>query len=338
MRFEHRREQALDQASRRFELGRVRADDQLGRLNLITPEMRLAAIKEVKEGALLALSLPLDHPGGGEEENSPRQPPRLFARQWGGEVGYNVRTGKVIGSDDHVVMSLQYSTQWDSLAHVGALFDVDGSGVEVPVYYNGWRAHEHIVGPKGDEPPCAHRLGIENMALTGVQGRGVLVDLVRAFGTGRTMVDYSKLMLAIEQQGVEVRKGDFLLLFTAYGDAVMAMNRKPDEHVLSQTGAALNGYDDRLLEWIDKSGIVALIADNPGVEAFDATADNRAHDILPLHRHCLFKLGIHLGELFWLSDLAAYMRKSGRHAFLFTGPPLRLPGAVGSPVTPVATV
>lgn len=318
--------------------GEFGADDQIGRLNLITPEMRLAATHEVREGRCFALSLPLDYPGGGEEEDSPRQPPRLFARQWGGEVGYNVRTGNVIGSDDHVVMSLQYSTQWDSLAHVGALFDVDGSGVEVPVYYNGWRAHEHIVGPKGDKPPCAHRLGIENMALTGVQGRGVLVDLVRAFGTGRTMVDYGKLMLAIEQQGVEVRKGDFLLLYTGFGDTVMAMNRKPDEHVLSQTGAALNGYDEQLLEWIDKTGIVALIADNPGVEAFDATADHSTHDILPLHRHCLFKLGIHLGELFWLSDLAAYLQESGRHAFLFTGPPLRLPGAVGSPVTPVATV
>jgi kynurenine formamidase len=313
-------------------------DDQVGRLNLITPEMRRAALAEATEGRCFPLSLPLDYPGWGHEENAPRQPPRLFARQWGNEVGYNVRTGKVIGSDDHVVMSLQYSTQWDSLAHVGLMFDVDGSGVEVPVYYNGWRAHEHIVSPERDRPPCAHKLGIENMALTGVQGRGVMVDLVREYGRGRTMIGYDKMMRAIEAQKVEARKGDFLLLYTGYGDAVMAMNRQPDEHVLEQTGAALDGYDDKLLKWIDDSGFVAVIADNPGVEAFDPTADNASHDILPLHRHCLFKLGIHLGELFWLSELAAYLKESGRHAFLFTGPPLRLPGAVGSPVTPVATV
>jgi hypothetical protein len=70
----------------------------------------------------------------------------------------------------------------------------------------------------------------------------------------------------------------------------------------------------------------------------DPTMDPESHDMLPLHEHCLFKLGIHLGELFWLSDLASYLRGAGRSAFQFTGPPLRLPGAVGSPATPVAVV
>ena len=59
---------------------------------------------------------------------------------------------------------------------------------------------------------------------------------------------------------------------------------------------------------------------------------------LPLHEHCLFKLGLPLGELWWLAELAAWLRAHGRHRFLLTAPPLRLPGAVGSPVTPVATV
>jgi len=59
---------------------------------------------------------------------------------------------------------------------------------------------------------------------------------------------------------------------------------------------------------------------------------------LPLHEHCLFRLGLPLGELWHLGDLAAWVATAGRHAFLLTAPPLRLPGAVGSPVTPVATV
>ena len=50
------------------------------------------------------------------------------------------------------------------------------------------------------------------------------------------------------------------------------------------------------------------------------------------------KLGIPLGELFLLSDLADWLREHGRSRFLFTAPPLRLPGAVGSPVTGVGTV
>lgn len=59
---------------------------------------------------------------------------------------------------------------------------------------------------------------------------------------------------------------------------------------------------------------------------------------LPLHGHCLFKLGVPLGELWHLSALAEWLHEHRRSRFLLTAPPLRLPGAVGSPVTPVATV
>jgi hypothetical protein len=62
------------------------------------------------------------------------------------------------------------------------------------------------------------------------------------------------------------------------------------------------------------------------------------YTILPLHEHCLFKLGVHLGELWLLRDLAAWLRANDRSAFLLTAPALRLPGSVGSPVNPVATV
>ena len=62
--------------------------------------------------------------------------------------------------DDQVLMSLQYSTQWDSFAHVGSWFDADGDGKPEMVYYNGYRAHQHIKGPSdyqfvGD--PCDGR-------------------------------------------------------------------------------------------------------------------------------------------------------------------------------------
>jgi hypothetical protein len=317
--------------------GEFGEDDQVGRLNIITAEMRLAAAAEIKEGLCFPLSLPLDYPGG-EPADHYRVGPKLFVREIDGAPLYNRQLGRLVGCDDNVVMTLQYSTQWDSLAHVGAMFDVDGSGTRIPVYYNGWRAHEHIVGPKDGQPPCAHCLGIENMAMTGVQGRGVLLDLVRAFGRGRTLVGYDRLMQVIADQKIDVRRGDFLLFYTGYGDAIMAMNKQPDHAVLEKYGAALDGTDKRLLQWIDEVGAVSLISDNPAVEYMDPTMDPNSHELLPLHEHCLFKLGIHLGELFWLSDLAEWLRGAGRSAFQFTGPPLRLPGAVGSPATPVAAV
>ncbi|MGB8363779.1 MAG: hypothetical protein ACLQUZ_15360 [Rhizomicrobium sp.] len=89
------------------------------------------------------------------------------------------------------------------------------------------------------------------------------------------------------------------------------------------------------IEWIDASGAVSLIADNPAMEHVDPSADQKSHDMLPLHEHCIFKLGMHLGELFWLGDLARYLREVERNYFLFTGPPLRLPGAAGSPESAV---
>ncbi|OAJ54777.1 hypothetical protein A6V36_07970 [Paraburkholderia ginsengiterrae] len=57
----------------------------------------------------------------------------------------------------------------------------------------------------------------------------------------------------------------------------------------------------------------------------------------PLHDLCLFRLGVHLGELWHLSGLADWLHANGRNRFLLMAPPLRLPRAVGSPATPVAT-
>lgn len=314
-------------------------DDQLGRMNLITPERRLAGIREVRDGQVFVLSLPLDYPGG-EEPGAARHAPRLYSNDLGGLQMCNAAlTPTDICCDDSVDLTLQYSTQWDALVHWGRRFDVDGSGAETPVYYNGFRAGIDVLCGDGEHGPFAHKLGIEKMAETGVQGRGVLVNLVKLYGTGRTWVGYDKLMRAIDEQRVELREGDMLLLYTGYCDAVMAMNKQPDEAKLSATGAVLDGTDERLLEWIDSSGIAALIADNQAVEGFSPDlASTGLAGLLPLHDRCLFKLGIHLGEYWWLKDLAEYLDQAGRHAFLLTAPPLRLPGAAGSPATPVATV
>ena len=58
----------------------------------------------------------------------------------------------------------------------------------------------------------------------------------------------------------------------------------------------------------------------------------------PLLRRDLPSLVAQLAERPWLKDLALWLRDKKRSRFLLTAPPLRLPGAVGSPATPVATV
>ena len=101
----------------------------------------------------------------------------------------------------------------------------------------------------------------------------------------------------------------------------------------------LDGKDESLLQWISDSQISALVADNYAVEGLTGRdRDESRHSLLPIHHLCLFKLGVPLGEMWYLHELASWLRANERSRFLLTAPPLRLPGVVGSPLTPVATV
>jgi hypothetical protein len=120
---------------------------------------------------------------------------------------------------------------------------------------------------------------------------------------------------------------------------ILEMKKNPDPRLLHGTCTGLDGRDERLLRWISDSGVACLIADNYAVEIIPTSLTRPPpHALMPLHEHCLFKNGIHLGELWYLTELAGWLRAHGRHRFLLTAPPLRLPGAVGSPATPIATV
>jgi len=326
--------------------GEFGPDDECGRLNLLTADRVRQGLAEAREGIAFNLSLPLDYPGGNRLQPR-RHPPRLQAASRDG-ADYYVRPAQLdhpgcsdVICDDAVLLHLQYSTQWDSLAHVGSLFDADGDGVPEPVFYNGWRGGEHIAkpAPDGSGPQGARRLGIENMAERCVQGRGVMIDLRHHFGDDRRRIGYDDLMRVMAADGVAVEAGDMLCLHTGFAQRVLDMHGDPDAAALHGMCTVLAGDDPRLLQWITDSGLAVLVADNYAVEdrRFHLPAEYRG-PLMPLHEHCLFKLGVHLGELWHLTPLAHWLREHGRSRFLLTAPPLRLPGAVGSPVTPIATV
>src|SRR3989454_62680 len=249
--------------------GEFGPDDQRGRMNLVTREKVLQGIAEVREGITFCLSLPLDYPGG-SALNPRRSPPRLASTLRGGKQNFcfplaadNPDLTDVV-SDDQVLLALQYSTQWDSFAHIGSRFDADGDGKRETVFYNGFRAGEDVrpapEARSGEawakyEGTEAKALGIQNLAEHGAQGRAV------------------------------------------------------------------------------------LISDNYAVEIIPVSLSKpKPSALMPLHEHCIFKNGIHLGEMWYLTELARWLREHKRSRFLLTAPPLRLPGAVGSPATPVATV
>jgi kynurenine formamidase len=322
-------------------------------MNWVDRAKVLQGVAEVKEGLTFVLSLPLDYPGG-NVLNPRRHPPRLAATYRNNRQNFcyavaqdNPMQTDVV-CDDVVLLTLQYSTQWDSFAHVGSLFDADGDGTPEPVFYNGFRAGEHI-RPAAENPQAeawaryegthADALGIENLAAHGVQGRGVMIDLHARFGRQRVAVGYDALMKILEVDKVEVERGDIVCLHTGFAELLLELKKNPTPELLHHSCSGLDGRDEKLLQWISDCGLAVLAADNYAVELFDtAPWKAAAHAMLPLHQHCLFKNGIHLGELWYLTPLADWLRERGRNRFLLTAPPLRLPGAVGSPATPVATV
>jgi kynurenine formamidase len=240
--------------------------------------------------------------------------------------------------DDAVTIYTQYSTQWDALSHIAEAFDIDQDGEDEVVYYNGYRAGVDIVGPDDPGSPGARKLGIEHMAETCVQGRGVMVDLYAPFGAERKFVGYDDLMRIMEKDKVTVETGDMLCLHTGWAQAVADMKGDPDAVTLHDAYPVLDGADERLLQWIDESGISVLIADNFAVEGMQHTGRCNHYAALPIHRRCIVELGIHLGELWQLTPLNKWLKAHDRSRFLLTAPPLRLPGSFGSPLTPVATV
>jgi kynurenine formamidase len=352
--------------------GEFGPNDERGRMNLVTKEKVLQGVAEVREGLTFCLSLPLDYPGG-QVLNPRRQPPQRFGTPrdgaqkgtqgfcWSWAAASPEATDVIC--DDILVMNLQYSTQWDSFAHVGSQFDADGDGVAEQVFYNGFKAGSDIVaGLKDAAPavpwmefpnPSANKLSIANLAEHGAQGRAVMIDLEAHVGRKKVAVGYDQLMRILDADKVVVERGDMVCVNTGFADTLLKMHRQPDVEYLAATGSGLDGWDDKLLNWITDSGLACLIADNLAVELmhsewpglfetsdkYPATDERRIRrPKLPLHEHCLFKHGIHLGELWYLTDLATWLRKNKRSRFLLTAPPLRLPGAVGSPATPIATV
>jgi kynurenine formamidase len=301
--------------------------DRVGRLNELTPERVVRAAAEIRTGERFCLSLPLDYPGGNVIFPFRYPPERKvvmrgeyfadafpFSRQREGATG--------VVNDDIVTLWTQYSTQWDALGHVGSQFDADGDGEAEVLYYNGHRP----------------AIDVDGMATNGLQGRGVLVDLLRAFGEARTAVDYAMLSQALRDQRVIVEPGDVLALRTGWSQLVLDMRGAPDRAALQGAGAGLDGRDPLLLNWITESGVAAIVADNLAVEFYPPRPGEPGTPYLPLHEHCLFKLGVNLGEMWYLTELADWLQAHERTRFFLTAPPLRLRGHVGSPVTPIATV
>lgn len=295
--------------------GRWGPDDERGALNLVTPDRLVNAARLVERGEVLSLGLQITG-GAPFFAVAHRPPPVHYMRQDGGDdvTGDNTRGWDVHVCDDYIAMPCHTGTHWDSFAHF-----YYGNQI-----YNGFASSN--IGSHG-----AKRGSIDQFH-TGIAGRGVLLDIASLKGVDtladRYAVTPDELTAAVKRQNVEVGAGDIVLVRTgALGEA----HRRPDPNYVR---ADSPGLDVTCLEWLGARDVAALAVDNLAVEVYPTNREGH-RCVLPLHEIALRDMGLPLGELFVLDELAAHCRADGRWDFMFVGPPLRITKGVGSPVNPL---
>lgn len=301
--------------------GRWGDDDQLGTLNLVTPDLVAAAAGLARRGKVFSLALPFDAQGPQRGGFARFNPIHLMIRD-----GNDAVTGTVVrdfyggndrhirGTDDIIIMPLQCGTQWDALSHI--VFDGK--------IYNGYPATD--VSSFG-----AIRNDIAQ-ARDRIVGRGVLLDLPR--GQGRGWLDPGEAITAAhlracaEAQGVEVRGGDMVLIRTGQIAQVRDRGEWGDYAGGSAPGLGLDA-----VSWIAEHSLAGIATDTWGAEVLP----NETPDVFqPLHIILIVHMGLAIGEIFDLEALAADCAEDGVYEFFFSAPPLPITGAVGSPVNPIA--
>lgn len=285
------------------------ADDERGTLNFITPEVVRRAAACVKRGAIFSLGLPLGADGPQIGLGGRFNPIHLMSATAGGAPGAE----GFQYADDVIIMPLQCATQWDSLAHV----HYDG------FLYNGFPAD--TLSPAG-----AGRNAIDKVG-DGILSRGVLLDIARLKGVDRLApgqaITPADLEAAERAEGVRVERGDVLLVRT--GHMSVFTRAKDREGYMRQTP----GLGMSCVEWLHRREAAAIASDTLAVEVIPWEDPAAA---LPLHMLCIRDMGLTLGEMFDLDALAAACAADGVWECLFTAPPLKVTGGVGSPLNPLA--
>jgi len=281
--------------------GRWGKDDELGTLNLITPEKRKAAAALVRDGVSVSLALGLNKTADALNTNPFEQV--LTVGEFGG----------------HAVAGDRYSIQYHGFAHshMDGLthFSHDGklyNGVSVDVLEKGG----------------ARKLGIQN-AKDGIFTRGVLVDIPWLRGVEflepGTAITSEDLEAWEAKTNVKIGSGDVLLIRTGRWERV---RQKGQWNFLEEAA----GSHASLARWL-KARDVAVI----GSDGVSDVIPSRVEGLVnPLHELVLVSLGMPLLDNLDLDPLAREARQRGRWTFLFVGSPLRVPGGTGSPLNPLA--
>ena len=297
--------------------GRWGPHDEIGTLNHITPDSIAAACRLVTAGKVFALGIPLQRQGPQSGTRQRFNPIHTMFRDGGDQpkdAAGVVEMQGYGGSDDWIVMPLQCVTQWDSLAHVF----YEGK------MYNGYDAT--LVTSSG-----AAKNSIDKTK-DKIVGRGVLLDVARHKGVRALASGYAITVDDLEAtaaaQKVQVQRGDILLIRTGHMSRYLDKGDWRHFDLDESPGVSVH-----TAPWMHAREIAAVASDNYAVEV---RPSELASFRSPFHICAIPNMGLTLGEIFFLEELAADCAADGRYAFLLVAPPLPVTAGVGTPINPYA--
>jgi kynurenine formamidase len=282
--------------------GRWGASDEIGALNLITPEKRRQAAALVRDGVSVSLASDADTV---QAVDNP-QP-------------YEVTMQGI--SSDRIAVSYHgiTHTHLDSLAHIN----------EQGVFYNGYKPEEAAVLANGHAKNSIHN--VKN----GVFTRGILIDIPRLKGVPYlepgTPIYVEDLEAWERQAGVRVSAGDALFVRTG----VWARRRAVGPWLRGRAeGARSAGLHPSVIPWLKARDVALLGSDHP---QYVSPGEPDAAPRGAVHDFALVYLGVHLFDNCDLEALAEAAAARNRWEFLLTAAPLPIRGGTGSPLNPIAT-
>jgi kynurenine formamidase len=312
-------EQAIAEAADRYRnWGRWGPDDRLGTVNFIDETKRRHAAGLVRRGVSISLSQSFDTDGPQKGWRRRTNPVHTMT-----DTGTDAAAGKqgfphgFGGADDVIAMPLQCSTQWDGLGHI---FDHG-------MAWNGRPAGD-VVTAEGDLVT-----GIDHLAAP-IVSRGVLLDVGRAVGKSGELADgfaitEEHLQVTIGAQGAtsHVGRGDIVLVRTG------RLTRARREGWQDYAGGDSPGLSFWSAGWLHRTEIAAIATDTWG---FEVRPNEFPNAFQPLHQVAIPNMGLLIGELWDLDALADDCAADGVYEFLLAAGPLKVTGAVGAPLNPLA--
>ena len=306
----------LEVSSRVRNWGRWGDDDEIGTLNLITPEVVLRSRDCIRTGRTIPLAVPLQKDGIQVGFIPGRDNPTRTMLMIDQGMDPDDDPDSFHTSDDAVHFGLQAGTHWDGLCHVSYSGKV----------YNGYDTAT-ITAEEG-----ATRCGIERV--TTLCSRGVLLDVAMAKGVDLLDCPYAitagDLDDAAEMGGVEVRAGDIVLVRT--GRMALYHSGGGMAYCLGPNGDASNaGLSMSTVPWFHEHDVAAVANDTLTFEVYPC------EDVdLAVHMLHLVDMGLTQGQNWDLEALSVACAADGVYEFFLAATPEPFVGGVGSPVAPVA--